>query len=57
MPPVLTIIAQVVLGVLLGWIGLVLATPLTAVALVIVKLLYVEDTLGDKVPSDQPGHN
>ena len=57
MPPVLTIIAQVVLGVLLGWIGLVIATPLTAVALVIVKMLYVEDTLGDKVPSDQPGHN
>lgn len=46
MPPVLTLIAQVVFGVLFGWLGLVLATPLAASALVITKMLYVEDILG-----------
>ncbi|MGH6611543.1 MAG: AI-2E family transporter, partial [Burkholderiaceae bacterium] len=47
LPPVLTITAQVLLGVLLGTLGVLLATPLTAAALVLVKMLYVEDTLGD----------
>jgi len=47
LPPALTISAQVLLGVLLGAIGLLLATPLTAMALVLVKMLYVEDALGD----------
>jgi predicted PurR-regulated permease PerM len=49
MPPVLTISAQLLLGILIGPLGLLLATPLTAVALVLVKMLYVEDTLGDRV--------
>ncbi len=49
LPPVLTISAQVLLGVFLGIIGVVLASPLTAVALVLVKMLYVEDTLGDEI--------
>lgn len=52
LPPVLTISAQVLLGVLLGTIGVVLASPLTAVALVLVKMLYVEDVLGDSVTPD-----
>jgi predicted PurR-regulated permease PerM len=46
--------AQVGLGLTLGWLGLVLATPLTAVALVMMKMLYVEDTLGDRVELDVP---
>lgn len=47
--PALTIFAQVSLGVLLGAIGVVLATPLTAALLVIVKMTYVHDTLGDDI--------
>ncbi|MGH9943926.1 MAG: AI-2E family transporter [Pyrinomonadaceae bacterium] len=47
LPPVLTITAQVLLGVLLGTLGVLLATPLTAATLVLVRMLYVEDTLGD----------
>lgn len=42
LPPGLTITMQLVMGVLLGGVGLVLATPLTAAALVLVKELYVE---------------
>jgi predicted PurR-regulated permease PerM len=48
LPPALTIVAQVLLGVLAGGLGLVLATPLAA-ALVLVKMLYVEDALGDEI--------
>ena len=46
MPSALTITAQLVLGVLLGAMGVVLATPLTAAAVVLMKMLYVEDALG-----------
>ena len=47
--PALTITAQVALGVLLGGLGLVLATPLTILLLVLIQMLYIEDTLGDSV--------
>lgn len=55
LPPALTIVAQVLLGVLVGGIGLILASPLAAVAFVLVRMLYLEDTLGDKIvkPSDE----
>jgi len=45
--PALTILAQVLFGVLAGSLGLLLATPLTAAALVLVRRLYLEDVLGD----------
>lgn len=47
LPPALTIAAQVVMGTLAGGLGLVVATPLTAAALVLVKEAYVRDHLGD----------
>jgi predicted PurR-regulated permease PerM len=47
--PALTISAQIVLTVLFGGLGLVLATPLTAAGLVLVKMLYLEDVLGEDV--------
>ncbi|MCL4811849.1 MAG: AI-2E family transporter [Vicinamibacteraceae bacterium] len=45
MPPALTIAAQVVLGILVGAIGVAVATPLAAAAMTAVRLLYVEDLL------------
>ena len=48
LPPALTIIFQLILGVLTGGLGLVLATPILAVVMVLVQMLYVEDVLGDK---------
>ena len=47
LPPALTIAAQVLLGVLLGVLGIALATPLAAMAMVAVNRLYVEELLGD----------
>lgn len=49
LPPVLTITAQVLLGLVFGVIGLLLASPLAAAAMILVKMLYVEDVLGDQL--------
>jgi predicted PurR-regulated permease PerM len=48
LPPALIISMQILLGVLVGGLGLILATPLTAAAMVMVKMVYIEDTLGDR---------
>lgn len=47
-PPALTIVFQLALAVLVGGLGLVLATPLLAVIIVLVQMVYVEDILGDR---------
>jgi predicted PurR-regulated permease PerM len=47
LPPALTIAAQVVMGLLGGGLGLLLAVPLAAVLLVAVRMAYVEDVLGE----------
>lgn len=49
LPPVLVIAAQLLAGVLFGFLGFALATPLLAVAMVLIKRLYVEDRLGDSL--------
>lgn len=47
-PPVLTLFSQVLLGTSsLGILGVFIATPLTAVIMVLVKMLYIEDWLGE----------
>ena len=46
-PPGLLLTAQIVLGVLLGIPGIVLASPLVVATTVLVQMLYVEDMLGD----------
>lgn len=51
--PALTIVSQLVLGTLIGGLGLVLATPLLAVVVVIVKMVYFEDVLGDKLEASE----
>jgi predicted PurR-regulated permease PerM len=50
--PVLLISVQVLMSVLFGAMGLVMAAPLTLVAMIFVKKLYVEDTLGE--PQSSP---
>lgn len=48
LPPALTISVQVLFGYLAGALGVILATPLTAAAMVMTKMWYVEDLLGDR---------
>lgn len=49
-PPAAVITAQFVGGISAGAVGVLLATPLTIVGIVLVQMLYVEDMLGDQVP-------
>lgn len=48
-PPVLTIIGQALFTLLFGFLGLLVAVPLLAAVIVVVKMLYVEDVVGDDV--------
>ena len=47
LPPALTIIMQGVMALLFGFLGLLVAVPLLAAVIAVVKLLYVEDVIGD----------
>lgn len=55
LPPALTITMQVTFGAVFGMAGVALATPMTAVLVVLVAMLYVQDVLGDdaKPPARQ----
>ena len=48
-PPVLTIAAQGVMALVFGFIGLLVAVPMLAAAIVPIKMLYVQDVVGDQV--------
>jgi len=50
MPPALTILSQLVLGILVGGIGVAVATPLTAAVMTMVRMWYVEDLLEQDAP-------
>ncbi len=47
--PAFIISAQIVMGVLFGSLGVLVATPLTAVVIIAVQMLYIQDTLDDTV--------
>ncbi len=53
LPPLVTLLSQTVLGTLFGPMGLILATPITAGALVLVRMVYQEKILGDAPPHAQ----
>jgi predicted PurR-regulated permease PerM len=55
LPLALTLSAQIIFGVLAGFLGLLLATPLVAAALVIIRMVYVEDVFGDRGPTSPAG--
>jgi predicted PurR-regulated permease PerM len=55
LPPALTIFAIVAFGVLFGTLGVLFATPLAVACFVLVKLLWVRDTLGEEthIPGEE----
>ena len=57
MPPALALFAIVVFGMIFGLLGIFLAVPLTAALLVLVKKLWVRQTLGEEttVPGEENG--
>lgn len=48
LPPAVVLGSQLLLGVLIGTLGVMFATPLAAAASVAIRMLYVEDVLGDR---------
>jgi predicted PurR-regulated permease PerM len=48
LPPALTILFQLALALMVGGLGLVLATPLLAVIMVVIQMIYIQDILGDR---------
>lgn len=47
LPPVLILVGQIIFGIFFGFLGLMLAVPLTAISVVLVEEIYIKDVLGD----------
>ena len=52
MPAILILLGQIIFGFFFGFLGLMLAVPLSAVVAVLVEEIYVKDVLGD-FPQEQ----
>lgn len=55
LPPVVTLLAQAVMALAFGFVGLVVAVPLVATVMVATRVLYVRDVVGEEVslPGDK----
>ena len=49
LPPALTVITQALMALVFGFIGLMVAVPLLAAVMVPIKMLYVQDVVGDRM--------
>ena len=49
LPPALTVISQALMAMVFGFIGLMVAVPLLAAVMVPIKMLYVQDVVGDRM--------
>jgi predicted PurR-regulated permease PerM len=55
LPPAMVLLSQVILGILIGTLGVILATPIAASFLVLTRTLYVQDVLGqDQDQNNRP---
>ena len=56
LPPALTILAQALMALVFGFLGLMCAVPALAATVVGVKMLYVQDVVGDRAfaPDENP---
>ena len=54
-PPVLTVVAVSAMGMVFGVLGMLIAEPLLAAGLVVTKMLYVQDVVGDDVKVGKNG--
>jgi predicted PurR-regulated permease PerM len=48
-PPALTILAQALMALIFGFLGLLVAVPMLAATKVAVSMLYIEDVVGDDI--------
>lgn len=54
LPPLITILSQALMGVVFGFLGLLVAVPLVAAVLTAIKMLYVNDVMGDDLRTGTP---
>ncbi len=54
MPAILVLLGQIIFGFFFGFLGLMLAVPLSAVVAVLVDEIYVKDILGDRPKAKSP---
>jgi len=47
-PPVLVLLGQIVCGALFGFLGILMAVPITSIAMILIEEVYIRDVLGDK---------
>ena len=57
LPPALTLVAQALMTLVFGFLGLMVAVPLTAAVLVPIKMLYVQDVVGDDLSVRDEGES
>ncbi len=57
LPPAITVTSQVLLGMLAGGIGIAIATPLAAVVMVLIQVVWVRGILDDPVHAGPRGFN
>jgi predicted PurR-regulated permease PerM len=48
-PPAALLLGQMVMALLFGFFGVLLATPLLVIGITLVQMLYIEDVLGERV--------
>lgn len=49
LPPALTILAQALMALIFGFLGLLVAVPILAATKVAISMLYIEDVVGDDI--------
>lgn len=54
LPPALTVLSMAILAALFGPLGVIVATPVVAALLVIVREVYIRDVLGDTAEGSAP---
>ncbi len=48
MPPIMVLLGQIIAAVFFGFLGILLAVPITAILIVLVDEIYIKDILGDR---------
>lgn len=54
LPAVLILLGQIIAGFFFGFLGIMLAVPLTAIVMVLVQEVYIKDVLGDRPSEAHP---
>ena len=48
-PPIMVLLGQIIAALFFGFLGILLAVPLTAILIVLIEEIYVKDILGDRM--------